>query len=112
MNDEIKNKPLEWFWNIKTAFNHDSNFYNDRAGLNARYTLPFPSYPPKIDIYTFIKIANEEINDCNFFINYLCPRCNDPQVVCIIEDRNSFFKYKKLKECMKKIRNKKNNTVE
>jgi hypothetical protein len=112
MNDEIKNKPLEWFWNIKTAFNHDSNFYNDWAGLNARYTLPFPSYPPKIGIDTFIKIANEENNDCNLFIDCICPRCNDPQVVCIVENRNSFERYKQLKKCGKKVRNKQDNTVE
>ena len=112
MNDETKNKPLEWFWNIKTALESYSNMIREKGRKNTIYKFPFPNHIPKISLNLFVKIANEEINDCDFFLNYICPGCNDPQVVCIIEDRNSFLRYKKLKKCMKKVRNKQDNTLE
>ena len=78
--------------------------FNGINSPNTRYNFPFPSYPPNINGELFIKIASEEINDCNFFLNNICSKCKNPEVICIIEDLSNFMRYKKLKKCMKKVR--------
>lgn len=106
MIDERTNKPLELLWNIVSLKMHFNKLLNDRINPKIRYNYPFPNHPPNIKSDLFIKIAKEEINECQLFQDKRCSKCKCPEVICIVEDLNNFMRYKQLKECMKKYSSK------